>query len=219
MLLLETGLIGHTFFSHTTAQYLNISEGQLNSPVSHFIHQKQHFKSFPAPAFILTLEREMALSGLFFSGNYSGRLSRQIWQQANFPNCALNPIKLSFDIMPHRLLGSSPEQNNYHNKLLKKAFMFRLHKVQLILTKIWVTKHMTHYTYNKNKLLQFQRLQLRELLMLFSVFTDFWLAVWFQIHIQVYCCYVRPTMCNTYDHPTAFLLQQLQGALLKTIFQ
>jgi len=78
MLLLETGLIGHTFFAYTTAQCLNISEGQFNSPVSHFIHQKQHSKTFPLPAFILTLEREMALSGLFFSVNYYGQLIRQI---------------------------------------------------------------------------------------------------------------------------------------------
>ncbi len=37
-------------------------------------------KTFPIPDFILTLEREMALSGLFFSVNYYGQLIRQILQ-------------------------------------------------------------------------------------------------------------------------------------------
>lgn len=46
-----------------TSQHLDISEGQLK--VSHLVHQKQHLKVLLVPAFLLSLEGEMALGGLF----------------------------------------------------------------------------------------------------------------------------------------------------------
>ncbi len=87
MLLLETGLIGHTFFAYTTAQCLNISEGQFNSPVSHFIHQKQQFQNLPYPRFHLDFGKRNGIEWSVF-------LSKLLWtahqadltEQANIPN-------------------------------------------------------------------------------------------------------------------------------------